>query len=150
MLLQSRLAGHKRALVRSWLNPRPDFTLWGMWGVNDWPFGVIQSTIAPFIPLVSSALAPLEPFWIYWHTISQFSTYIGHLWRNAPDQLSLSLLPLKRSWVDLRGQVPIEGALRKQNTPFIGYNGSNKKLSEKGNRQCTQLSSSRLVENRHT
>ena len=150
MLFQSRPTGHKRAPVRSWLNPRPDFTLRGIWGVNDWPFRVIQSTIAPFIPLVSSALALLEPFWIYWRTISQFSTYIGHLWRNAPDQLSQSLLPQKRSWVDLRGQVPIEGALGKQNAPSIGYNGSNKKLSEKGNRQRMQLSSSCLVENRHT
>ena len=51
--------------MRSWLKPRPDLTLQGIWGVSNWPFGVIQSMIGLFIPLVSSALAPLALFWIY-------------------------------------------------------------------------------------
>ena len=63
-LVQSRPAGHRRAPVWSWWNPRPDLALRGMWGIRDWPFGVIQSMIAAFIPLVLSALAPLAPFWI--------------------------------------------------------------------------------------
>ena len=61
----SYFAGQSNALVRLWWNPRPILTFLGIWGVSVWPFGVIQSTIAPFMLFVLSALELLAPFWIY-------------------------------------------------------------------------------------
>ena len=64
VLAQSSPAGHKSAPVHSWLKLWPALMLRGMWGLSDWPLGVIQSMIALFIPLVLSALTPFAPFWI--------------------------------------------------------------------------------------
>ena len=62
---QSKPAGQSKAPVRSWWNPRSALTLRASGGLRGWPRGVIQSKTAPFKLLVSSALAPEEPFWIY-------------------------------------------------------------------------------------
>jgi hypothetical protein len=64
-LFQSRSAGHSKAPVRSWWNPRSVFTLRTSGGFNCCPWGAIQSRTAPFKLLVSSDLAPEAPFWIY-------------------------------------------------------------------------------------
>ena len=65
VLDQSKPAGHNKAPVRSWWNPRSVLTLRANGGLRDWPRGVIQSRIALFKLFVSSDLALAEPFCIY-------------------------------------------------------------------------------------
>ena len=75
---QSRPTGHNNAPMCSWWNPWPDLTLCGIWGLRLCPLGVIQSIMALFIPFVSSARAPLAPFWIWWGLWTLIS--LGRLW----------------------------------------------------------------------
>jgi hypothetical protein len=57
-------AGQSSEPVASWWKPQSNFILWLSGGIIDWPGGVIQSMIVPFMPLESSALAALAPHWI--------------------------------------------------------------------------------------
>jgi hypothetical protein len=58
-------AGHRSALVRSWLNPRSILTFRESRGTSTWPLGVIQSRMGPLRLLVSSPQVPEAPFRIY-------------------------------------------------------------------------------------
>ena len=62
---QSRFVGQRRAPVHSWWNPRSSFTFRARGGFNDWPFGVIHSSMAPFKLFVSSPRAPEAPLRSY-------------------------------------------------------------------------------------
>lgn len=62
---QSRPVGQSNAPVRSWLKPRPHLLLRLRYGLIFSSPGAIQSTIATFMVLVSSARDPLAPFCIY-------------------------------------------------------------------------------------
>jgi hypothetical protein len=95
---QSKPAGHNKAPVRSWWNPRSVLTLRANSGFRTWPRGVIQSRIALFKLFVSSDLALAEPFCIY------------HKWGQANREFKMRLTSsamcftssveasIKRSW----------------------------------------------------
>jgi hypothetical protein len=70
ILVQSESAGHNKAPVRSWWNPRSVLTLCANRGFKDWPGGVIQSSTAPFKLFVSLDLVQDVPFWIWGNGIA--------------------------------------------------------------------------------
>lgn len=85
---QSMSAGHKRAPVLSWLNPRSILTLRAIGGCRYWPRGTIQSRIAPLRAFVSSDLALETPFWSYYiiseYDGNDFSVFIPNLKLPSP------------------------------------------------------------------
>lgn len=62
---QSTPAGHSKAPVVWWWNPRSSLTFRWIGGLSDWPRGTIQSRIALLRLFVSSDLAWEAPFWTF-------------------------------------------------------------------------------------